>query len=69
MLEQILSILSTCVLAVSSWFTRVMDLSGMGAFYLSSVFVILTYKFLLSPIFGRSRGSDTAAQSKRDRGL
>ena len=51
------SLIQACV----SWFNAIFGSSaffGSTAFYISSVGLVLTIRFLLHPIFGRSSGSD-----------
>ena len=64
-MTQIVGIFKIVFQSVFGWFDSLLTESGGGTFYLSMIAVFLVYKFMLAPIFGSSRGSDTAAQSRR----
>ena len=66
-MTQIVGIFKMVFQSVFEWFDSLLTTSGGGTFYLSMIAVFLVYKFMLAPIFGSSRGSDTAAKSRRDK--
>lgn len=62
----IFEILNTSITAAASWFTALFQRSGMVSFYLAMVFVFLVGKFILVPLFGSSRGSDSVSKKRSD---
>lgn len=67
MLDSLIQILNMVFQSVVGWFDDLITATGMGSFFMSMITIMLAYKFLLAPIFGSGRGSDTAAKSKRDK--
>ena len=67
MAAQFNSIFGNLISTGVSWFEDLLEASGYAGFYLSAIFLILTFRFLLRPIFGFawSLGSDRA-RSKND---
>lgn len=60
-LELILSVFPV----VWNWFIAILDASGTGLeLWVVSVFVILLFRFVVSPIFGWAAASDKAEASK-----
>lgn len=60
----VIVIFTNCFLAISSWFSRVLDATGMGPIYLASVFLFILFSRLLTPIFGAA-SSDFARRTAR----
>lgn len=68
MVSDILSLFDAAVVAVGSWFTQILEATGMESVYLTYTFVFLCVSILLMPIIGgrinprifRSGGSDQA---------
>lgn len=54
----VFDILNLSITECASWFTALLDGTGMTSFYLSMVFLALLGKFILRPLFGSGRGSD-----------
>lgn len=61
---EILELFRMAFVAVSSWFTTTMNVSGMGGVYLASIFLTVLFARLITPIFGQA-GSDRARGSKK----
>lgn len=67
-MSQVYSFLQQLITACSGWFTRIMDATGAGDFYLAMVFISLSVGFLLSNFGNAFRsGSDLAARKFRKR--
>lgn len=56
----VMNLLNQSLVSASDWFVSVFNASGMVEIYLAFIFLILAMRFLVVPIFGRSRGSDRA---------
>lgn len=66
-MSYVASFLQSVVSACVTWFNSVFGTTasfGSTAFYLSSIGLVFTIRFLLHPIFGRSSGSDKAGKRK-----
>lgn len=63
--NSIMSMFGVSVAACSSWFVSLMDGTGFGGIFLGMVFLMLSFKFVLQPIFGFS-GSDSVKKKKED---
>lgn len=61
----IMGLFGLAVAACSNWFVFLLDGTGFGGVFLAMVFLWLSYKFLLKPVFG-SGGSDKAKKKKED---
>ena len=59
--------LNRCIIQAASWFSDLLYLSGMASFYLAMIFVALVGKFILTPLFGSSRGSDRVKKNRGGR--
>ena len=55
----ILDMFTMSFTAAAGWFNDLLTSSSVSGVLLSMIFIYLMYKFLLSPILGRSAGSDT----------
>lgn len=64
---QVLELFRIAFVSVSSWFTNLMNASGMGTIYLASVFLAVLFARLITPIFGSS-GSDRAKRNNKNSG-
>lgn len=62
----IMNLFVTAFTAVSSWFTNVLDSSGMGAVFLGAIFISILFRRLIVPIFGYA-GSDRAKKSNKNK--
>lgn len=61
MIEDSLSLLSLAVSSVSGWFVEVLTATKASPFYLTMMFVVLLFSYLLAPVL-RSSGSDRAGR-------
>lgn len=61
MAEQTLAFLLRAVTAVSGWFVDIITYTGTGPFYLTMMFVVLLFSYLLAPVL-RASGSDRAGR-------
>lgn len=59
MIDESLALLVQAVTAVSGWFVSVLDATQSSSFYLTMMFVVLLFGYLLAPVL-RSSGSDRA---------
>ena len=64
MADSIISLLSKSLLAVQSWFSQILDKSGMIGLFLGMFAIYLAVKFLIYPLFGGSAGSDRVGKSR-----
>lgn len=64
MVDQVLDIVITPFMYVTEWFGQVMMNADAGGFYLGAIFAMVSYKFLLAPVFGRI-GSDTVRKKTK----
>lgn len=62
----VINIFTNAFSAVSSWFTQVIDATGMGPVFLAAVFIVVLFRRLITPIFGQA-GSDRAKKSKQSK--
>ena len=62
-MAEILGLLNQSIGAASQWFVSIFTSSGMVEVYLGLLFIVFAIRFLLAPVFGRSRGSDHARRS------
>lgn len=65
-MDVIFSYLNQSITSVAGWFITLFDKSGVASFYLSMIFIALVGKFILSPLFGSSRGSDKVKKKRSD---
>lgn len=56
MISEAFGILQTAFVAVMNWFSVILEKDGFGSYLLGAIFIILGYRFLLSPLF--DKGSD-----------
>ena len=78
MVNNILSLFTTAVTAVGSWFTRILEATGMKTVYIVYVFIFLSISILLMPVIGgrlvpgapfiEGMKSDRARRRARDQG-
>lgn len=68
MADSIISLLSKSLLAAQSWFSQILDKSGLSGFFLGMFAIFLAVKFLIYPLFGGSAGSDRAGKSRSSEG-
>ena len=68
MADSIISLLSKSLLAVQSWFSQILNESGMTGLFLGMFAIYLAVKFLIYPLFGGSAGSDRAGKSRDSEG-
>lgn len=47
-----------------TWFTRLVQSSGVSGFWLGCVFIFLVGRFILLPLFGSTLGSDKAKRKE-----
>lgn len=52
MAEEILDLLTTAIVNVGSWFTQILEVTGMKTVYLVYVFIFLSVSILLMPVIG-----------------
>lgn len=64
MASQVMNFINTGISAASQLFLRVFTGSGMIEVYFAIIFIILAIKFIISPVIGKSRGSDRARSNK-----
>ena len=60
MIVQVMNLINTSLAACSQFFVRIFNGSGMVELYISIFFIVFGFKFLLSPVLGKSLGSDRA---------
>ena len=60
MISQVMNLINTSLSGCSQLFLRVFNASGMVEFYISILFIVLAFKYILSPVIGSSKGSDRA---------
>lgn len=65
MIEKSLSLLTQAVSAVSGWFLDILTATQASSFYLTMMFVVLLFSYLLAPVL-RSSGSDRAYRKKQE---
>ena len=67
MVTQILSLLGQTISTVASWFNEVLDKTDGKPAWITAIIVVMSYKYLLSPVFGSIRfgSSDTIYNAKR----
>lgn len=63
-MDVIFGYLNQSIISVAGWFTTLFTKSGVASLYLSMIFIALVGKFILSPLFGSSRGSDKAKKKR-----
>lgn len=78
MVSDILNLFTEAVTACGSWFTRILDSTGMDSVYIVYVFIFLSISILLLPVIGgrltagapfiEGVKSDRARRSSRDQG-
>lgn len=59
-----LNIILNAITVAFGWFLELYDAAGALGIWQFCIFVFLTYRFILAPIFGHTAGSDRAAISK-----
>lgn len=59
-----LNIILNAITIAFGWFLELYNAAGALGIWQFCIFVFLTYRFILAPIFGRVAGSDSAATSK-----
>lgn len=59
-MNDLFSIIYYPLIYAVNWFSDLFQNTGMTELYLSIIFIVLSIRFLVSPIFGVSRGSDKA---------
>lgn len=63
-MESILVYCFDCFIQPLQWFTDLLKNTYMYGVYMSAIVVFITYKFILSPIYGMAK-SDTAKLASR----
>lgn len=58
------SLLLTALSAALGWFNTILNRGNFAGYLLAAMFIIFSWRFLLSPIL--SRGSDSAARKRDD---
>lgn len=66
MVAQIMNILNQSIVSAAGWFTDIITSSGVVDVFLFFIFLILSIRFLVSPVFGDGRGSDRARRTGKD---
>lgn len=66
MISRVMNLINSALGSCSQFFLDVFDSSGMVEFYISILFVIFALKYILSPVIGRSKGSDRARGIKHE---
>lgn len=66
MVVSIFNMINSALSSCSTWFLNIFNASGVVEVFLAMLFVVFSFKFLLQPVLGRSRGSDRAG-SKRNK--
>lgn len=66
MADSIISLLVKSLQAAQSWFSQILNNSGMTGLFLGMIAIYLAVKFLIYPLFGGSSGSDRVGKP-RDR--
>lgn len=62
-MEQSFIMINQAFSACSHWFVSVWTASGAVPYYLAFIFILLVYRFILTPIFG-SAGSDKVTKRR-----
>lgn len=67
MVTQVLDLLGETISTVATWFNDVLDKTGGKPAWITAIIVVMSYKYLLSPVFGTIRhgASDTIYNAKR----
>lgn len=60
MVNDVFDMISRCFMAGVSWLDHIFMESGFSGVFVGVMSIILLYRFLLSPVFGRSSSSDRA---------
>lgn len=63
-MADILNMINHSISSASSWFVSIFNAAGMVEVYIAIIFILFGIRFLVVPIFGRSRGSDRARKQK-----
>lgn len=66
MADSIISLLVKSLQAAQTWFTQILDKTGLAGLFLGMFAIYLAVKFLIYPLFGGSAGSDRVGKP-RDR--
>lgn len=64
MLDWVIGLFGTSFNAVVGWFDSILGATQIGALYIFCFAMLLVYKFILSPIFGKASGSDRASKKR-----
>lgn len=67
MVPQILDLLGETISTVASWFNEILVKTGGKPAWITAIIVVMSYKYLLSPVFGafQHAASDTIYNAKR----
>lgn len=65
MVGDALNFINTVFSAVGSWFMQVMNATDGGGVYVAIVFIVLSVRFLLWPLFYKGAGSDLASNASK----
>ena len=60
MVAEVFDLISSCFSAGVLWLDHIFIKSGFSSVFIGVMSIILLYRFLLSPVFGRSSASDRA---------
>ena len=60
MVSDVFNMISQCFAAGVTWLDHIFIQSGFSSVFIGVMSIILLYRFLLSPVFGRSSSSDRA---------
>lgn len=60
MVSDVFSLISQCFASGVAWLDHIFLKSGFSGVFVGVMSIILLYRFLLSPVFGRSASSDRA---------
>lgn len=59
----LMNLFNSSISAASGWFIEIFNASRVANVYLVFIFLVMLIRFIVAPIFGRSRGSDRARTS------
>lgn len=62
-ISALMNLFNSSISAASGWFIDIFTASNVANVYLVFIFLVMLIRFIVAPIFGRSRGSDRARPS------
>lgn len=65
MFEAIYAWITRCLQFALDTFVMILDVTGTGSFYLSGIFMIVLFSFVLSPLIRRSFAGSGSDQAKK----